>query len=115
MKDLNSPSKLEHFGYKHIGWNQFSDPITKGSKKKILGAVGAQTGCPLLPQMGVGWRAWRGKWGGGGGWSSLTHKRYCMHIGQFVALRAHCVCTAWALRAYCARKGRDTHPRIPVT
>ena len=24
-------------------------------------------------------------------------------------------CTACALRAYCARRGRDTHPRIPVT
>ena len=35
--------------------------------------------------------------------------------GQGIALRAHCVCTAWALRAYCACRGRDTHPRIPVT
>ena len=35
--------------------------------------------------------------------------------GQVFALRAHCVCTAWALRAYYACKGRDTHPRIPVT
>ena len=24
-------------------------------------------------------------------------------------------CTACALRAYCAHRGRDTHPRIPVT
>ena len=36
-------------------------------------------------------------------------------FGQVVALRAHCVCTAWAMRAYCARGGRDTHPRILVT
>ena len=27
----------------------------------------------------------------------------------------HCVGTAWAQRAYCARRGWDTHPRIPVT
>ena len=27
----------------------------------------------------------------------------------------HCVRTACALRAYCARRSRDTHPRIPVT
>ena len=25
------------------------------------------------------------------------------------------MCTACALRAYCARRGQDTHPRIPVT
>ena len=27
----------------------------------------------------------------------------------------HCVHTAWAQRAYCARRGWDTHPRIHVT
>ena len=32
MKDLNSPFKLEHFGCKHMGWNQFSNPFTKGQK-----------------------------------------------------------------------------------
>ena len=51
----------------------------------------------------------------------LTGKKFALSgngtqdPGRFVALRAHCVCTAWALRAYCARRCRDTHPRIPVT
>ena len=30
MKDLNSLVKLEHLGNKHIEWNQFSHPFTKG-------------------------------------------------------------------------------------
>ena len=31
MRGLNSPFKLEHFGDKHTGSNQFYDPFTKGS------------------------------------------------------------------------------------
>ena len=35
-------------------------------------------------------------------------------VGVCVCVWPNC-CTACALRAYCARRGRDTHPRIPVT
>ena len=65
MKDLNSPFKMEHFGYKHIGWNQFSDPFTKVPKIFRV-PFGAQIGCSLLPQIGVDLgvlECWRG--GGG--------------------------------------------------
>jgi hypothetical protein len=35
--------------------------------------------------------------------------------GETQAKFLHCVGTACALRAYCARRGRYTHSRIPVT
>ena len=62
MKNVDSPFKLEHFEVKDIGWNQFSNPCTKGQNNS-LGDVGAQIGCFQLPKIGVGW----GSRAGGGG------------------------------------------------
>ena len=38
MKDLKSSFKLEHFGYQHIRWNQFSNPFTKGQQSFVAAA-----------------------------------------------------------------------------
>ena len=51
----------------------------------------------------------------GGGGSGAASKPPPPAESEWTALRVHCVCTAWALHAYCARRGRDTHPRIPAT
>ena len=50
--------------------------------------------------------------------ASWQFTKPCLHtecFNQSMANFLHCVGTAWALRAYCARRGWDTHPRIPVT
>ena len=62
MKDLNSPFKMEHFGYKHIGCNQFSDPFHQKAKKIFC-----------APKLGVQ-LVWVGGLHGGVG-SGLTRKR----------------------------------------
>ena len=58
MKILSSPFKMEHFGCRHIGWKQ-PRPFHQ-RPNKFSGAVGAQIGCSLLPQIGVGWGVKRG-------------------------------------------------------
>ena len=73
MKDLNSLFKLEHFQDKHTGWNQFSNPFSKG-QEKILGAVGA----PIwLFSIATNWCGLGGLEGGGegrlGSGSTRTH------------------------------------------
>ena len=54
MKDLSSPFKWEHFGYKNIGWNPFPDPFTKGQKFCWV---------PLVPKLVV--QIWCGLRAGG--------------------------------------------------
>ena len=50
--------------------------------------------------------------------SGAGRPAYCLfflNLNLVQILQRPSSCTAWALRAYCARRGWDTHPRIPVT